>query len=42
MEERAAASKAELEKITAQAKADRDAFYEQRTSTIDATKKSNR
>lgn len=42
MEERAAASKAELDKIVAQAEADRTAFYEQRTQTIESAKKSNR
>jgi hypothetical protein len=42
MEERAAASKAELDKILAQAEADRTAFYEQRTQTIESAKKSNR
>lgn len=42
MEERAKASAAELEKIKAQAESDRQAFYEQRTKTIDAAKKANR
>jgi hypothetical protein len=42
MEERAAASKEELNKILAQAQSDRDAFYAQRKQTIEATVKANR
>jgi cytochrome c556 len=42
IEERQAKSKAELDKIKAQAQTDRDAFYEQRNKTIEACKKSNR
>ena len=42
IEERQAKSKAELEKVLAQAEVDRKAFYEQRTKQIDVVKKSNR
>ena len=42
IEERQAKSKAELQKVLAQAEADRNQYYEQRQKQLDVVKKANR